>query len=559
MKKLLSALLVVLLVAGMTSIASAVEGDVYDEQGRIVRYGEPVHLTAYFCRSTPRFNEGDDINHNIWINYYKENYNIDLEIEVLANGDDYKQKMTMAIASGKLPDLMYLDGNTYISLAKAGKLADVTDLFDLYCGDILRKTLMGKDGMVFQQSYVDGRLYGFTKTKGMIWPGSQLLIRKDWLDNLGLEVPKTFDDVIKVAYAFANDDPDGNGVNDTFGLGLNNDMVNATNWGTIQGVISAFGGFTNTWVKDEETGSIVYGGLSQGTKEGLEVLAKLYADGVIDKEFGVKKPDTVGEDVAAGKVGMYYGTSGGGGSYLGDCMLNNDKAEWTVVNAMDQEGNIAVSGSAYNLSDWFAVNAECEHPEALFLLANAFQNIINNPETTVETLNQYGTDPVTGVNKASYPYFACDPAESKDLEYARQIRKILNGEADESSLSPEARKKYNGVARYIENDYKFNPEDQVAWSYYMDYAFPSCIQNYLTAYESGKIVFSAWFGTETPTMVKKMSILKDLQSETFTKIITGAVSIDEFDKFVESWNKQGGADITKEVNDWYTEHYSTVE
>lgn len=555
MKRTCVFLVVLSLLLSMCGLGLAQSG-VVDEKGRIVRYGEPVHLTAYFCRSMPRFNEGDDINHNVWIQRYKELYNIELEIVVLANGDDYKQKMTMAIASNKLPDLMYLDGNQYTQLAKAGKLADITDLFDLYCGDILRKTLMGKDGKVFQQSYVDGRLYGFTKTKGMIWPGSQLYIRKDWLKNLGLEEPKTFDDVVKIAYAFANDDPDGNGKKDTYGLGLNNDMLNATDYGSLQGVIAAFGGFTSTWILDEASTQVSYGALNAGTKQGLEVLAKMYADGVIDKEFGVKKPDAVGEDIAAGKVGMYYGSAGGNIAYLSDCMMNSLGADWTVLNAMDTEGNLATVGSAYTLQDWFAVNAECEHPEALFLLANSFQEIINNPETSVDTLNTYGLDPVTGVNKASYPYFACDPAESKDITYARSIRAVLNGEADESTLAPEALKYYNGVKRHMENNYQYNPDDPSAWQYFMNYGMPSSVQNYLDEYEIGKMVFSAWFGTQTPTMIKKMSTLNDLQAETFTKIITGSAAPESFDDFVASWNKQGGEAITEEVNEWYPEHYT---
>ncbi|MBQ9263618.1 MAG: extracellular solute-binding protein [Clostridia bacterium] len=554
MKKTLVFLVTLVMLATMCSFGLA-EADVVDEQGRIVRYGEPVHLTAYFCRSMPRFNEGDDINHNAWIQRYKDLYNIELEIVVLANGDDYKQKMTMAIASDKMPDLMYLDGNQYTQLAKAGKLADVTDLFDLYCGDILRSTLMGKDGKVFEQSYVNGRLYGFTKTKGMVYPSTMLYIRKDWLDKLNLEAPKTFDDLVKVAYAFANDDPDGNGQNDTYGLGLCNEMVKPSDYGSLQGVLAAYGGFSNTWVYDEESGTVSYGALNEGTKKGLEALAKMYADGVIDKEFGVKKAQQVGEDIAAGKTGMYFGTAGGVLYYLSDCMINNPEAEWISMNAMDLEGNDATVGSAYTLQDWFAVNAKCEHPEALFLLANAFQNVINNPKTTQEELNTYGIDPVTGVNKASYPYFACDPAESKDLTYTRTIRQVLKGEADESILAPEALKYYMGAKKYAEAGNKYDPNDITAWQYGVNYGLDGVHQHYLDIYESGKMLFSAWFGTETPTMVRKMSTLNDLQAETFTKIISGSASVDSFDDFVASWNRLGGEDITKEVNEWYAERY----
>ena len=47
-----------------------------------------------------------------------------------------------------------------------------------------------------------------------------LLIRKDWLDKLGLQPPKTWDDLAKVAQAFTTQDPDGDGKADTYGLAV---------------------------------------------------------------------------------------------------------------------------------------------------------------------------------------------------------------------------------------------------------------------------------------------------------------------------------------------------
>ena len=45
-----------------------------------------------------------------------------------------------------------------------------------------------------------------------------LFIRTHWLDKLGLSVPKTWDEIKKVAHAFTFDDPDGNGKNNTYGF-----------------------------------------------------------------------------------------------------------------------------------------------------------------------------------------------------------------------------------------------------------------------------------------------------------------------------------------------------
>jgi multiple sugar transport system substrate-binding protein len=47
-----------------------------------------------------------------------------------------------------------------------------------------------------------------------------LLVRKDWLDKLGLQPPKTWDDLAKVAQAFTTQDPDGDGKPDTYGLAV---------------------------------------------------------------------------------------------------------------------------------------------------------------------------------------------------------------------------------------------------------------------------------------------------------------------------------------------------
>ncbi|MNW18837.1 hypothetical protein D3C71_2185580 [compost metagenome] len=58
------------------------------------------------------------------------------------------------------------------------------------------------------------------------------------------------------------------------------------------------------------------------------------------------------------------------------------------------------------------------------------------------------------------------------------------------------------------------------------------------------------FGGQTPTMTEKWAMLERLEKETFTKIIMGAVSVDEFDTFVADWNRLGGKAILEEINDW---------
>ncbi len=113
-----------------------------------------------------------------------------------------------------------------------------------------------------------------------------LWLRKDWLDALDLEVPKTLDEIAAVLEAFVNEDPDGNGQNDTVGL-----VVQATNpvngYGNnygLESVFNAFDVFPTQWLTDDE-GKVYYGSTDPKMKDALTLLADWYQRGLIDKQF----------------------------------------------------------------------------------------------------------------------------------------------------------------------------------------------------------------------------------------------------------------------------------
>ena len=69
---------------------------------------------------------------------------------------------------------------------------------------------------------VDGKTYGIPVPISFEYCMS--FIREDWLNHLGLSIPTNLDELYDVAVAFTNDDPDGNGKNDTFALTGNNGL-----------------------------------------------------------------------------------------------------------------------------------------------------------------------------------------------------------------------------------------------------------------------------------------------------------------------------------------------
>lgn len=517
---------------------------------------EMTKATIMFKQGVVRYLEGDSLYDNVYINSYRDDLNIDLEYAVLADGDEYTQKLTMAIASNSLPDILYLPIKEYTQLAKAGKLWALDEVIDQYANEITLKNFASDGGDMMDAAKIDGTLYGIPVGCFRNCPSNFLWIRKDWLDKLNLTAPQSFEDVVEIARAFTTQDPDGNGENDTWGLALNKQMAQNSSYGSAEGVMNAFGGslLRQAWVADEN-GQISYMGISEGTRKGLEALASMFAEGLINTEFGVSDDDNIGEAVAGGKCGMFYGTEGVSWSYGRDAMVNFDGCEWIVVNAPKAGGGIA-SPVCYKTFEYvYAVNKDYAHPEVLLKLINHFNDRINSPEATEETLAYWGVDPDTGINKCAYAYGIVDPYGDKSIGYNATIRQAIAGELDPSELMPEAYRYYVPIQRYIDEGYAanggYNPDDLTAWQYYMIHGPEGSWTRYAELADNDLIIMSSYYDNPTPTMIRKWSALQALQEETFTKIIAGSEKIEAFDSFVEQWKSLGGDKITEEVNEQF--------
>ncbi len=145
----------------------------------------------------------------------RDKLGINLKVVLLPTAQtDQDAKINAAGAANQLPDLIHVNRTPWYKLYQAGLLAPVDDLLPLMpdrtkklYSDEIRRTLVS----------LDGKMYGFPQP-GQILYTDGLVIRKDWLDKLGLQMPKTLDDFLAVAKAFTQKDPDGNSKNDTYGF-----------------------------------------------------------------------------------------------------------------------------------------------------------------------------------------------------------------------------------------------------------------------------------------------------------------------------------------------------
>jgi multiple sugar transport system substrate-binding protein len=129
------------------------------------------------------------------------------KIQLFMTNTDFETKLNAAAAAHKLPDVVIDDGSQLGAFKSQGIITEVD------------KAKIGGSNQVSStawKSVVDdqGKTYGVPFSA----QANVLLVRSDWLKKVGMQPPKTWADLEKVAKAFTTQDPDGNGKNDTYGL-----------------------------------------------------------------------------------------------------------------------------------------------------------------------------------------------------------------------------------------------------------------------------------------------------------------------------------------------------
>jgi len=126
---------------------------------------------------------------------------------------DYGDKTNVTLASNNIPQVMVIQGDktpSFVQTAQAGAFWDLTGKLDKY------PNLKAADPLTGRNATVNGKVYGIYRVRPLL--RSAVVIRKDWLAKVGLPLPESVDDLRKVAKAFTEQDPDGNGKKDTYGL-----------------------------------------------------------------------------------------------------------------------------------------------------------------------------------------------------------------------------------------------------------------------------------------------------------------------------------------------------
>ena len=533
-----------------TTAVSEAEGTAKEDLP-LSKYPETVtiHLGGSLNSNT-KIPEGMSYEDNSYTRFLKDDLNIEVVYDWVASSSDFGEKMNLCIGSGTIPELMNVNATQYRALLKYDMIQPLDQYFDDYASDALKGYVeSGGEELKKCISNDKGEMMAIPAPNITAGGINEMWIRQDWLDNLGLEVPRTWDEMAAVAEAFVTQDPDGNGEADTIGiLGPgNSDHMNAIggNQFGLDPLFSSFQSYPQYWLQDED-GTVKYGSIQPETRTALEKIQKLYTDKLIDPEMLVRS--NCQEAVLSGKVGIFFGPWWCGYT-VGDATLAGE-ADWRAYFTPLAEDGGYYTHMAEPTTQYVVASKSCKNPEAAFKIIN--YEIANE--------QQWIADGITSTEMSTadvYPLFnTYDNADEIETSYDA-LTKYLAGEITMDDVDFSRHKLLKGDMEAV-TELKKEPYDDFSldkWNLDSDLAktnlprlvsilvgeAPSVNDKYIPVYNA--------YNGQTETMQTKWANLKKMEEETFAKIVMGKADISEFDTFVENWKNQGGDQILKEIND----------
>lgn len=553
-RALVFAVALALLLTSMTAFASKSDlasniGDFSSYgTGNIEPYAEPIEMSVGFgVNLSKTFPEGDSYENNVWSRAYADELGINLKLAFTTA--DSADKVNTLIATGDIPDMLDVTQAQLKMLSNSGLIRD--DLYEVYqqnAGSGMREVVegVGEEAAIAQCTF-DGKMMAFPRINTS--PGEEvpvLWLRTDWMDKLGLKDPQNWDDLYNIIKAFVEQDPDGNGQNDTVGLTFTKNLWDAGF--QMDGLFNIFGSFPkkNFWVEDPENPEqVIYGAFADETKAALETVSKMYAEGLIDKEFAVNDGSAANQQIASGKCGVVIGAVWISNSSLYTSVDNDPNADWKALPLPGLDGATTKVGGNYPVMGYLVFNKSFEHPEALIKMVNLQFEKCFSENSTQEIYDNYIEDASGNSGFAAfqiYPWGHFLPAVKNEMAADEIVNLDLSSEECDIWARP--------FARHVE---AYEAGDKSAWRWYRFFG-PDGGHLVTGQYIRDDLYYmNRYYGPSTDTMAENMALIDDLVNEMFVKIIMGEEPVDAFDGYKAQAEALGLNEMAAEANAWLAE------
>ena len=546
-------------VASVEAAANTASSEAAGDDAAFQKFDETVDIhIGQQAYPTLSFPDGDTNEDNVYTRYLKDNFNINVVVDwSAATGNDYTQKVNMCIASNTLPDGMQTGRREMLAAAKAGQLYDFTTLFPQVASSQIRAIMDSGDGSAYSYAMYDGKQVCTVGVDVAASGESMVNVRKDWLDDYGLAEPETLDDIENIARVFKEKQPAGSATIPIAGPDKNSAVytnflgAGVANCG-FEPVFQAYDAYPGYWIADD-AGKVVYGTNTKESRQAFERLAGWYADGLIDPEIGVR--DSEDEQINAGNVGMYFCAWWKIGYGITDAYRNDATANWQSYVVKTEDGK-------WNTREQCPVASYCIFNKDISEDVAKAGLIINN--VWVRDENKLTTE--YGGNTSIYWYPLRNSMGALDeCEYTyNALMQVLNGEktAEDFKVGSDSPYKliYNDTSTVTAavKDYEQGSNELGIENFDINNTNFARLYSILAGVKpsatnkADKSVYSICY-SQTKTMEAKWANLEAKEKEMGLRIITGKDDISAFDSYVESWNNEGGAEITAEVQQLYDE------
>ena len=317
---------------------------------------------------------------NVVLNELAENAGITIEWDTMS--DSLSEQVNIRIAGEQLPDAFQGVGFSNYDISTYGADGVFIDLTPYLNADVmpnLTKILEEHPDIRAAITMSDGKIYGLPAAEQMGTAGIGLeedysiytvpqfsMINKAWLDQLGLPVPTTLDELHDALVAFKENDMSatyyGNAPGSTIPMSTGFDQ-----WCWGQNVFYAGFGFTN-WTNDicndlvlQDDGTVDFVSTWDGYRDAVTYFHDWYAEGLMDVEMFSQSTSQLIAKCSQGQVGVATWW------YIEEVMgeKSSDYVFLPILEGPDGTYNVTVrDGGAVNSGN-LNITSACGNPEAL--------------------------------------------------------------------------------------------------------------------------------------------------------------------------------------------------
>ncbi len=221
---------------------------------------------------------------------------------ILTPQPDYGARSATLIASGDIPDLFVINpGQNAPQQYQAMAQGAFLDLTPYVTGDALAeyRNLSTFPAYMWENAKFQGKIFGVPKP---LWRNGNLpFYRQDWAETLGMGAPASPQEVRDLLVGFSSGDPNGNGNQDTWGMGRFEG-----GWRSWDNILAfPMFGTPNNWRLNDD-GTMTFMIETDEYRQAVEFLTQLYADGAYHPDASAMTFADAQNNFIAGSTGLHF-------------------------------------------------------------------------------------------------------------------------------------------------------------------------------------------------------------------------------------------------------------